>query len=199
MCGESGSIDTAVVTDWQEKLPSIIEDYAPCDIYNMDETGVFYRQLPDRTLRIRSEECKGGKKSKKRLTAALCCSMIGEFEKTLVIGRCEKPRCFKNISVNALPVTWKFNKKAWMDTSIFSEWLKDFDRRMQRQKRNILLFIDNAPGHPKDTKTTNIKVVYLPKNTTSELQPLDQGIIQNFKQHYRKRLQSNITSFFKRV
>ena len=75
-----------------------------------------------------------------------------------------------------------------MDTSIFSEWLKDFDRRMQHQKRNILLFIDNAPGHPKDTKTTNIKVVYLPKNTTSELQPLDQGIIQNFKQHYRKRL-----------
>ena len=153
----------------------------------MDETGVFYRQLPDRTLRIKSEECKGGKKSKERLTAALCCNMLGEFEKTLVIGRCEKPRCFKNISFSTLPVTWKFNKKAWMDSHIYSEWLRAFDQRMQRQKRNVLLFIDNAPGHPKDTRTKNVKVVYLPKNTTSELsQPLDQGIIQTFKQHYRK-------------
>ena len=66
VCGESGSIDPAIVTDWQGKLPSIIEHYAPCDIYNMDETGVFYRQLPDHTLHIRSEECKGGKKSNER-------------------------------------------------------------------------------------------------------------------------------------
>ena len=69
----------------------------------MDETGVFYRQLPDCTLHIRSEECKGGKKSKERLTAALCCNMIGEFEKTLVIGRYEKPRCFKNDALRISP------------------------------------------------------------------------------------------------
>ena len=48
VCGESGSMDTAVVTDWNEKLPSIIEGYAPRDIFNMNETGVFYRQLPDK-------------------------------------------------------------------------------------------------------------------------------------------------------
>ena len=45
--------------------------------------------------------------------------------------------------------------------------------------------IDILTSPLKITKTANIKVVYLP--TTTELQPLDQGIIQNFKQHYRKR------------
>lgn len=32
----------------------------------------------------------------------------------------------------------------------------------------------------------NIKMEYLPQNTTSELQPLDQDIIRSFKMHYRK-------------
>ena len=56
----------------------------------------------------------------------------------------------------------------------------------------MILFVDNAPGHPKDVDVVNIKVIFLPANTTSKLQPLDQGIIQNFKQHYRKRLLRSI-------
>lgn len=75
-----------------------------------------------------------------------------------------------------------------MNSKLYREWLHEFDKKMQRQKRDVLMFVDNAPGHPKDVPLKNTKVIFLPANTTSELQPLDQGIIQNVKQHYKKRI-----------
>ncbi|KAH9158386.1 hypothetical protein LEN26_003013, partial [Aphanomyces euteiches] len=53
----------------------------------------------------------------------------------------------------------------------------------------ILLLMDNAPCHViPESKLTNVKVVFFPPNTTCETQPLDAGIIKNFKVKYRKYL-----------
>ncbi|XP_041346709.1 tigger transposable element-derived protein 6-like [Gigantopelta aegis] len=113
--------------------------------------------------------------------------MEGHFDKPLVIGKAAKPRCFRNINVARLQVTWKSNKKAWMTGFLFTEWIKDFDKCMRLSKHKVLLLLDNATSHA-STKLTNVKVVFLPANTTSKLQPLDQGIIQAMKMGYRKRL-----------
>ena len=59
---------------------------------------------------------------------------------------------------------------------------------MRREDRRILLFLDNASSHPPDLTLSNIKLCYLPPNTTSHLQPLDQGVIRTFKATYRKYL-----------
>ena len=186
--GESGSVDEDVVESWKLRLPAITAGYATRDIYNMDESGMFYRALPDKTHKERNTECKGGKKSKERITAMFCVNMDGEFEKTLVIGKSKNPRCFKSIDTRTLPVEWEHNKKAWMTSGIYQRWLQNFDRRMQRQNWQVLLLLDNAPSHPKDVNLSNVKVVFLPANTTSKLQPLDQGIIKAIKTIYRKRL-----------
>ena len=50
---------------------------------------------------------------------------------------------------------------------------------------HILLYIDNCTAHPK-VHLSNIKLIFLPPNTTSQLQPLDAGIIQAVKMIYRK-------------
>ena len=73
-----------------------------------------------------------------------------------------------------------------MTADLFAKWLLGFDRKMRSEKRKILLFIDNCTAHNNLPHLENIRIEYLPPNTTSKLQPLDQGIIQNFKCLYRK-------------
>ena len=41
MSGESGDVNVTIVSEWKSKLPNLIKDYHPRDIYNMDETGLF--------------------------------------------------------------------------------------------------------------------------------------------------------------
>jgi len=43
------------------------------------------------------------------------CSATGEKLKPLVVGKAVKPRCFNNVNVSRLPVTWENNKKDGMN------------------------------------------------------------------------------------
>lgn len=108
--------------------------------------------------------------------------------KPLIIGRSKNPRRFKG--VKSLETDYDFNKKAWMTSDIYGKWLQKFDNAMAKQNRKVLLFVDNCPAHPRSIseKTKSVKVVYLPPNMTSKIQPMDQGIIKNVKVHYRKRV-----------
>ncbi|XP_070562187.1 tigger transposable element-derived protein 6-like [Ptychodera flava] len=69
--GESADVPQETVDSWTARLPHLIEGYSPRDIFNMDETGVFYCALPDKSYAVKGEDCKGGKKSKDRITAVL--------------------------------------------------------------------------------------------------------------------------------
>ena len=73
-----------------------------------------------------------------------------------------------------------------MTAVLFSEWLMSIDAEMRREKLKILMFIDNCTAHKDVPSLENIELKYLPPNTTSILQPLDQGIVKNFKTLYRK-------------
>lgn len=185
VCGESGSVNDAVCLDWYSKLKTLIANYDPRDIFNTDETGLFFKCLPDKTLTFKDEKCHGGKHSKERLTVLLAVNMDGSKKlKPLVIGKAMKPRCFKG--VKSLPTDYRANKKAWMTTELFNNWLLTVNEDIKRQKRKILLFLDNCTVHNSPPTLSNVKLYFFPPNTTSKLQPLDQGIIHNFKTFYRK-------------
>eukprot|EP00117_Sycon_ciliatum_P046093 scpid98626/ scgid33057/ Tigger transposable element-derived protein 4 len=50
LSGESADVDTAVVDDWKERVNALLKDYEPQNVFNMDESGFFYRALPEKSL-----------------------------------------------------------------------------------------------------------------------------------------------------
>ena len=86
--GEAATVDSDTVVDWKDRLPSITKDYKPRDIYNCDETGLFFKLMPDRSLLLDGEVCKGDKRSKERYTVLLCANWTGTDKlKPVVIGK----------------------------------------------------------------------------------------------------------------
>lgn len=51
MSGERGDVDDSVVEDWKRKLPTICEGYSPQGIYDMGETGLFYKDTTRKRLK----------------------------------------------------------------------------------------------------------------------------------------------------
>jgi len=78
-----------------------------------------------------------------------------------------------------------------MTSQIMEEWLTAFSVGKKMQNRHVLLFLDNSTCHP-HIKLSNVQLALFPPNTTSVSQPMDQGIIQNVKVHYRKLLMQSL-------
>ena len=114
ICGESGNVQGVIVDSWKEQLPELVQGYSEQDIWNMDETGLFWRALPDRGFAKKSQSCKGGKKCKQRVTIALFVTASGHKEKPVFIWNSENPRCLCGFDKSSSPVTYYSQKNAWM-------------------------------------------------------------------------------------
>ena len=185
--GESKSVTKEMTSSWSETtLPTILSNYKLENIFNADEFSLFYQCLPDKTYHLKGEKCSRGKKSKVRLTGMAAASAAREKLPMFVIWKSKNPRCFKNVQHQ--PCEYKSQKKSWMNSEIFEEWVRKLDRKFRADDRNIALIIDNCPAHPSISNLTNVQLVFLPPNTTSILQPMDQGVIRSLKAHYRGRV-----------
>ena len=72
-----------------------------------------------------------------------------------------------------------------MTAEIFEEWVRQLDRKFTAANRKIALIIDNCMTHPHVEQLNSIELIFLPPNTTSHAQPVDQGIIRALKAKYR--------------
>ncbi|CAE1275072.1 unnamed protein product [Acanthosepion pharaonis] len=145
--------------------------------------------MPSGSLQFAGDEQSNGTKvPKDRLTMLQFTNMDGSEKQSVVVGKSAKPRCFKN--VKTLPFSYFANRKAWMTSQLFTDVMKTLDRKMIAQNRKIILFLDNATCHNllPGTNLSNIKLSFMPPNTTSLIQPLDQGITRSFKAYYRREL-----------
>ncbi|KAF7359013.1 DDE-domain-containing protein [Mycena sanguinolenta] len=184
--GEAASADPKVVEEEKKRVQAVIKKggFKACDVYNMDETGLFYGFPPDRGL---SKECHSGVKGNKvRLTYAFTVNADGSDKlEPFIIGKAKQPRSFQRRTARALGFLYRNNAKAWMTTILYQEWIRNWDAELRLAGRQILLLQDNFSAHVPPDDLTNITVESFTANLTSHVQPLDQGIIRCFKAHYR--------------
>uniref|UniRef100_A0A3P8SAK2 HTH CENPB-type domain-containing protein n=1 Tax=Amphiprion percula TaxID=161767 RepID=A0A3P8SAK2_AMPPE len=194
---EAASGDYKARSDFPSALAEIIREGGYCaeQVFNVDETGLFWKRMPARTYIAKEEETASGyKASKERLTLLLGANAAGDFKlKPLLVYLTENPRALKGIWKGQLPIIWRSNKKAWVTLEIFEDWFTNhFVPEVERYCAltglpfKVLLLLDTAPGHSAhlDDFNPNVRVVYLPPDTTSLLQPMDQGVIASFKAYY---------------
>jgi len=204
--GESAKVNMDSVQNWLEKNKDVLLKYKPNDIFNCDESGLFFKMLPNKTVHFKGEKCHGGTQSKQRLTVHFTTNMSGtEKLPPLIIGKTRRPRNFPKLqkgkchfSLSQLGCYYRHNRKAWMDSSLFEEYLKLLQAKFSKENRHILLLLDNFIAHKLNhLNLNNVKLLFLPANTTSVSQPLDQGIIRSFKAHYRKDLLNHYWNLIK--
>jgi hypothetical protein len=118
--GESASVTPESLGPAREELRKVLQSYTLDTIYNCDETGLFFRLLPNQTLA--STSMKGTKKDKERVTVLLTANASGTHKfKPLVIGRSKQPRAFGKTNMKNLPhMTYRNNKTAWMTSVCFN-------------------------------------------------------------------------------
>ncbi|GFT45840.1 tigger transposable element-derived protein 1 [Trichonephila clavipes] len=191
--GESATADEGAAKIFPEELAKIIEDgdYSADQVFNADETGLYWKKLPNHTYIAKDEKTASGHKaSKDRVTLLLCSNASGDrMSKPLLINKSLRPRTPKSKDLKQLSVHWMANPKAWMTTAIFTEWfhncfVPEVEAYMKEKSLDfkVLLIVDNAASHPQ-LEHPNVQLVFLPPNTTSLIQPLDQGIIATFKKY----------------
>ena len=160
-CMEKLPVPTNAAEKFAKDFQKLVEEegYTPHQLFNCDETGLFWKRMPNRTY-ITKEEKKlpGHKPMKDRLTLLFAANASGIMKvKPLLVYHSESPRVFKKKAVvkSKLAVYWKSNRKAWVTRLIFKEWilevfapsvkkfLEDNDMPLK-----ALLLMDNEPRPP---------------------------------------------------
>lgn len=88
--GEASSLPVTA-SEEMKVLRTLCGEYQEDDIYNMDETGLFWRQAPNAGLAIQSRP--GIKKDKLRITLVLFVNSTGSDRLPIwIIGQTKRPR-----------------------------------------------------------------------------------------------------------
>lgn len=167
--GEKMSADSAAVPPFIDELKEIIEtgNYHPSQIYNLDETALFWKLLLSSTFASKqsAKVLRGVKQCKNRVTLLFTSNASGDHKlKPLLIHTVKTPTCgfpkpnapTRQKFMDELGVIFKDQQKGWMTVEIFEKWLIENFLPEVEQFHNenhpdlefkVLLTLDNAPVH----------------------------------------------------
>ncbi|XP_030746168.1 jerky protein homolog-like [Sitophilus oryzae] len=170
VCGEKLSNDQSAVnpflTAFAEKIKEL--NLGPTQIYNADESALYWKMLPEKTL-VRSQEktAPGRRISKERVTFLVCCNADGSQKLKLLVSFLLIRQARSHLRSFNLP-------------------------------ERALLIVNNASSHGSIEELTSedgqFTTLFLPPNCTALLQPMNQNAIRLTKLFYRKSLLAHILS-----
>ena len=180
----------------------------PSEIWNMDQTSIFYEYPSDYTINFKNSEnvqknfffnkiflknrVQVYSNEKKRCSLIIACNIIGEKLKSFAIfsGTLDG-RILKEISkFDDNNIIFRTQKNAWMNSKLFEEWLNNFWYPYALSTpRTKILILDSYSLHKqfkKEIQQKNTKVFIIPPNMTPILQPLDQNVNKEIKNSLKK-------------
>ncbi|XP_064080612.1 tigger transposable element-derived protein 1-like [Macrobrachium nipponense] len=190
--GEAASADAdAALRYVEDEFPKLISDggYLPEQVFNMDKTGLFWKRMPSHTFLFKDEVKRPGFKTHKDCVTLIMCGYgAGFMLKPGLIYKAKNPRALKNKNKALLPMYWMHNSRAWIKKALILEWfLHCFIPHIPQVKLylgqkglpfKVLLLMNYAGRHATDLQYDGVQIEFLPPNTTSLIQPMDQGVIR---------------------
>ena len=177
------------------------EGYSLHQVFDCDETGLYYKFLRQKSLAAYFEKSADGRKTQRERVTINACSNASDTIKLplLLIGKAKNPRCFKNVNHDRLPILYVNQSNAWVNAALFTDWFhQNFVPTVQGKLREIgcepkaVLLLDNCSAHPDEEELISadgkVIVKFLPPNVTSLIQPMDQGVFVAIKCRYRRKI-----------
>lgn len=109
---ESEFIDLVVVEKKLQKIWETINPYTNENIYNIDKLALFWKMIPDETLK--TKQSTRGKNDKARITINLACNITRSHKLELwFIKKAAKLKCSRRSAINIknFQIVWHNNKK----------------------------------------------------------------------------------------
>ncbi|CAI5929940.1 unnamed protein product [Closterium sp. NIES-64] len=191
--GEAADQDMNAIRAAREKLPQLLMELGvrPRDTFNFDETALFISVLPRKTYG--TGRSAGRKAPKERLTVGFLVNAEG--------SHAFRPSPRRNgPTISGPTIIQRSCATGATPPKLFTHYIEQLDAAMNTEDRNIVVLLDNASSQNLTTAGAvtedlfgfrtralkNVRLVFMPPNTTCFIQPLDQGLIAMAKARYRQ-------------
>ena len=182
----------------RDVLKAYFAKIPPKDLFTLDEAFLSYN-LP---LDYAQYEASSIQRRIEVATVMLCSNLDGsEKLKPVVVGKYDSYKSFRNYFPNEpkdpvsqsmlgtkmakkFDISYHSNRKAWLTSNLFHNWLVRWDKRLVAVNRKIWIVLDDSCCHRIiNLRLQNIKLVYTSSN--SKFLPFNWGVWDEFKTRYR--------------
>ena len=173
-------------------IREILPQYRLKDIWNMNESGLFYGNGPRRSYLTNDEnrsETRGTglQTNKQRVSIVMEVNADGIHSFHVhSIGQSTNPDCFRQRRFVYLKEFYHSQQKSWTDRCVFKKWIEMWHKEVKEKSNSPwLMILDNCGNHELSVSLPGVRFEFLAPRSTEKYQPLYLGLIAYRNIKYR--------------